>query len=287
MMQPEQDGLTADDHKRVAAFIERIAGIQLPEHKRSLVETRLRRRLRATGYPSIRAYLDFAFSSEGEAAEQLLMLDALTTNKTDFFREPAHFAFLMQHVKNQLAPLKKTGWTRPLKVWCSAGSSGEEPYTLAMVLCELERQLPGFHFTLWATDIAPSALATAKTAVYDHQRIAPVSEALRKRYLLRSKDPKKQLIRMAPELRNRVEFDQFNLITGRYSDLPTFDVIFCRNVMIYFSPEDRDKVVRQLASRLVKEGLLFIGHSESLGSCRAYFEQLIPTVHSLKSRPAL
>lgn len=279
----KDQGLRAADHQRVAAFIERIAGIQLPEHKRSLVETRLRRRVKATGYASIQAYLDFAFSPAGEATEQVLMLDALTTNKTDFFREPAHFKYLIQYVKTILLPLKKVGWIKPLKVWCSASSTGEEPYSLAMVLCELERQLSGFRFELLATDIAPSALVTAKKAIYDHQRIAPVPEALRKRYLLRSKDTRKPLIRMAPELRERVEFDQFNLITGRYAELPIFDVIFCRNVMIYFCAEDRDRVVQQMAQRLSQQGRLFIGHSESLGAHRHIFEQEIPTVYSLKA----
>lgn len=277
-----EQGLRAADHQRVAAFIERIAGIQLPEHKRSLVETRLRRRVKATGYPSIQAYLDFAFSPAGEVTEQVLMLDALTTNKTDFFREPTHFEYLIQYVKNVLLPLKKAGWAKPLKVWCSASSTGEESYTLAIVLCELERQLKGFRFELLATDIAPSVLATAKKAIYAHQRIAPVPETLRKRYFLRSKDARKSLIRIAPELRQRVEFDQFNLITGRYAELPTFDVIFCRNVMIYFNAEDRDRVVQQLATRLSQEGLLFIGHSESLGVHRCLFDQQVPTVYRLK-----
>lgn len=277
-----QPGLRAADHQRVATFIERIAGIQLPEHKRGLIETRLRRRVKAMGYLNIQAYLDFALSPAGEVTEQVLMLDALTTNKTDFFREPAHFEYLIDHVKNRLLPLKAAGWSRPLKVWCSAASTGEEPYTLAMVLCELKRQLVGFRFELLATDIAPSVLATAKQAVYDHQRIAPVPETLRKRYFLRSKDAHNPVIRMAPELRQCVEFDHFNLITGRYVELPIFDVIFCRNVMIYFSAKDRNRVVQELATRLSQDGLLFIGHSENIGAHYSFFKQQIPTVYKLK-----
>ncbi|MFP4278534.1 MAG: CheR family methyltransferase [Halochromatium sp.] len=277
----KEPGLQAVDHQRVAAFIERIAGIQLPEHKRSLIETRLRRRVKATGYPSIQSYLDFAFSPAGEATEQVLMLDALTTNKTDFFREPTHFDYLIHYVNSRLLPLKAAGWASPLRVWCAASSTGEEPYTLAMVLCELERRLTGFRFELLATDIAPSVLATAKKAIYDRQRIASVPETLRKRYFLRSKDARNPLVRIAPELRQRVVFDQFNLISGHYAEWPIFDVIFCRNVMIYFSAEDRNRVVKQLATRLNLGGLLFIGHSETLGVRSSLFKQQIPTVYRL------
>lgn len=271
--------LTDTDHRRVAAFMEQVAGIQLPAHKRTLIETRLRRRLRETAKASMREYLDFALSPAGEAGEQVLLIDALTTNKTDFFREPVHFQYLEQVVREQLAPAADLGWRQPLAVWSAACSSGEEPYTLAIVLRELQAELPGFRFQIDATDIAQSVLATARAGVYRSDRIAPVPEALRRRYFLRSRDPARGLVKMGPALKSAIEFYEFNLITGEYPARPQYDVIFCRNVMIYFNGSDRERIIGQLRASLRPGGLLFIGHSESIGNQRNGFESLIPTVY--------
>lgn len=273
-----EDRLRPADHRRVADFIANQAGIQLPEHKRSLIETRIRRRVKATGHQTFATYLDFALSPAGAKGEQILLIDVLTTNKTDFFREPGHFDFLQHHIRNHWAMQGGPGFNRPLKVWSAACSTGEEPYTLAMVMKELQENVEGFEFTIDATDIAPSVLETAKKGIYACSRIAPVAELLRKKYLLKSRDPAKALIRMDRSLRSCVRFYPFNLITGHYPEKPTYDVIFCRNVMIYFNNEDRENILRQLRGTLRPGGLLFIGHSESIGTLRSEFETLMPTV---------
>lgn len=274
-----EDGLAPRDHRRVAAFIEKTVGIQLPEHKRALIETRLRKRVRETGHDSLGHYLDFALSAEGRVSEQPLLIDAITTNKTDFFREPVHFQFLVHHVRQTLAPRADIGWRSPLRVWSAACSTGEEPYTLAMVLLELQQSLPGFHFEIDATDIAPSVLVTAQRATYPEDRIEPIPMPLRRRYLLRSRSSTRRLVRFTPEVRRCVRFYPFNLINDAYPDTPEYDIIFCRNVMIYFNNEDRQRIIGQMRTSLHDGGLLFIGHSESIGNQRHDFETLVPTVY--------
>lgn len=274
-----QDSLSAQDHIRVAEFVEAVAGIQLPEHKRSLIETRLRKRLKPTGHASLKDYLDFALSPAGAATEQPLLIDAITTNKTDFFREPTHFDFLGRLVRDRLAPLQKVGWTRPLSVWSAGCSTGEEPYTLAMVLMELQQGLPGFQFTIEASDIAPSVLKVAEKGIYPDTNIAPIPMPLRRRYLLRSKRKELALIRVGPELREAVHFFPFNLRLDEYPRMPQYDIIFCRNIMIYFNNEDREMIVRQFHGALRPGGLLFIGHSESVAHQKLGFESVAPTIY--------
>lgn len=271
--------LSVRDHRRVAHFVQQAAGIQLPERKRSLIETRLRRRLKATGYADFSSYLDFALDEAQQTREQVQLIDAITTNKTDFFREPPHFAFLESHIRDHLALRRTIGWERPLSVWSAACSTGEEPYTLALVLSDLQENLPGFCFQIQATDIAPSVLEVARKGVYTTSQVEPVPKALRYRYLLRSRDPRQGLVKMGPELRRVVRFSEFNLIHGNYPDKPVHDVIFCRNVMIYFNNEDRLKIIDRLRQTLYPGGLLIVGHSENIGDQRSYFETLRPTIY--------
>lgn len=271
--------LSAEDHLRVAQFVQSTVGIQLPEHKRNLIEARLRKRLRATGLRNFTEYLDLALSETSDGGEQEWLLDAITTNKTDFFREPEHFTFLRQHLLELLGNAEVAEVGRPLNVWSSACSTGEEAYTLAMVLSEVKREQPEFNFHIHASDIAPSVLAVARQAIYPVARIAPLAEPLRQRYLLKSRDPARQQVRISPELRARVSFSRFNLINGDYPESPEYDVIFCRNVMIYFNNTDRQTIIERLRASLRIGGLLFIGHSESIGHQRAGFETLYPTVY--------
>jgi chemotaxis protein methyltransferase CheR len=272
------DALSERDHRRVAAFIEGHAGIQLPASKRSLIEGRLRKRQRALGYGSLHAYIDHALDTAGEG-ERLHLLDALTTNKTDFYREADHFRYLRQHVLGELAAKRAAGWQRPLRIWSAGCSSGEEPYTLAIELLELRRELPGLRFEIVATDISASSLEKARRGIYPHSRVEPIPLPLRKRYLLRSRDRKQDLVRIAPEVREQVSFDSFNLLTDAYDFSPKFDLIFCRNVMIYFNQADRSQIAHRFAATLQPGGLLFIGHSETLNDTGAEFVQQVPTIY--------
>lgn len=273
--------LSPKAHKRLSAFVGEMAGIQLPAHKKNLIESRLRKRLVSLQFQSFDDYVEFFLSNNKSAkTEQSIVIDLLTTNKTDFYREARQFEFLSEFYSNSVNRLLLK--RQSLNVWCAAASTGEEPYTLALELSELAKTHSDFSFRILATDISPTVLATAHRGVYAESRIATVPLELRKRYFLRSKDASKALVKMSKLLRDTIQFGEFNLIQGDYSNLPKFDVIFCRNVMIYFSPEDRQKVVTNLRQQLNPNGLLFVGHAESIGSNRLDFQQLIPTVYQVK-----
>ena len=273
--------LTPKAHKRLSAFVGEMAGIQLPAHKKNLIESRLRKRVVSQDFNNFDDYVEFFLSDDkGAKTEQSIVIDLLTTNKTDFYREARQFEFLSEFYSNSANRLLLK--RKPLNVWCAAASTGEEPYTLALELSELARVHSDFSFRILATDISPTVLATARRGVYPESRIATVPLELRKRYFLRSKDTSKALVKMSKPLRNSIQFDEFNLIQGDYSALSKFDVIFCRNVMIYFSPDDRQKVIANLRQRLNPNGLLFVGHAESIGHNRLDFQQLIPTVYQVK-----
>lgn len=209
-----------------------------------------------------------------------MMVDALTTNKTDFFRESAHFDFLTRFVRD--GRIKAAG-QRPIRIWSAGCSTGEEPYTIAMVMEELCREIPGLDYQILATDISPSCLSEARQAVYDERKLEPVSEALKKRYVLRGVKQKHGLLKIAPELRARITFEPFNLMTPAFTAMDSFDLIFCRNVMIYFSAQKREQLVDQFRRQLVPGGIFFIGHSEGIATNKSRFTQLQPATYQ---RPA-
>ncbi|EGV27839.1 MCP methyltransferase, CheR-type [Thiorhodococcus drewsii AZ1] len=275
----QQDALSARDHKRVADYVGRVAGIQLPESKRTLIEGRLRKRQHARGLRSLRDYIDFALDEQAGTEERLHLIDAITTNKTDFYREPAHFRFLREHILGEIAVRRDRGWRKPLRIWSAGCASGEEPYTLAMEMLELQRMHPEFRFEIRATDISASSLAIARTAIYPHQRVASMPLTLRRRYLLRTRDRSLDLVRIAPEVRERVRFASLNLLTDAYDVPDRPDIVLCRNVMIYFSHPDRDRIVARFLRILPPGGLLLIGHSESLSGSGTAFEQIQPAIY--------
>ncbi|HVL02499.1 MAG TPA: protein-glutamate O-methyltransferase CheR [Dongiaceae bacterium] len=265
------DELNASDHRRLAQFVAKTAGIQLPENKKSLIESRLRHRQIQLGHATLGEYIDYALDHAPQ--EQPLLIDALTTNKTDFFREQVHFDVLASQLKPLLASHSN------LNIWSAGCSTGEEPYTIAMVLDHHRPSAGGYAFHILATDISISCLAYARQATYSAERIEPVPERFRRRYLLRSRDPQRQLIRIAPEVRSTITFAEFNLIRGNFSQLDLFDVIFCRNVMIYFSTEQRRRLIERFRGQLNAGGLLFVGLSEGISANRELFHQISPSVY--------
>lgn len=265
------DELSLSDHQRLANFIAQNVGIQLPPSKKSLVESRLRQRQLQLGFDNLGQYIQSTI--EGDRQEQILMIDALTTNKTDFLREPAHFDILLGQLDSLLQRHPH------LIIWSAGCSTGEEPYTLAMLLMLQQEKHRGFDFHIMATDISRHCLKVARQATYAAARIDPVPQDWRKRFLLRSKDASRELIRMAPEVRQKVSFNEFNLVRGNFSQLDRFDVIFCRNVMIYFSAEQRQALINQFYHQLHGNGLLFVGLSEGISANRDSFTQLSPSVY--------
>jgi chemotaxis protein methyltransferase CheR len=262
--QDRLDLLGRSDFARVAKFIETTTGIKVPPTKKTMVEGRLRRRVRALGLANLEDYCRVVFEEGGFDAESVHLIDAVTTNKTDFFREPSHFIYLRDHCLPEAVELGG-GTERPYKVWSAACSIGAEPYTLAMVLADYAATMAGaWQFSILASDISTAVLEKAARAVYSDEMIEPVPLDVRKRYLLRSKDKSRKLVRIGPELRRTVSFLHLNLMDARYPADTDFDAIFCRNLLIYFDKPTQDAVVGRLCRHLRPGGYLFLGHAESL-----------------------
>jgi chemotaxis protein methyltransferase CheR len=249
---------------RLSRLIHDYCGIKLPPAKKTMLEGRLRKRLRALGMDSFTDYCDLLFDPKRAGDEFIHMFDAVTTNKTDFFREPDHFEYLTRYVLPEIVSSKGLGVRTPLNVWSAGCSTGDEVYTLAMVLSEFSENFPRFNFSILGTDISTRVLAKAMAGIYLHEKVEPVPLPLRKKYLLRSKSQNGELVRIAPELRALVRFGRLNLMEKDYGLREKMAVIFCRNVIIYFDRPTQEKLVGRLSGQLTSGGYLFMGHSESL-----------------------
>ena len=247
---------------RIAELVTGELGIMLPANKLPILQGRVQRRMHALGISSLGAYASLVFAPEG-SAERRELLDAATTNKTEFFREPSHFSELRQRVLPQLAP--HPGAHAPLcKLWCAGCSTGQEVYTLAMVLSEHAREQPPLEFGILGTDVCTRVLQQARSATYAEELIEPVPLPLRQRYLLRSRERKQKLVRFVKPLRAHVSFAQLNFMDERYPLPRDFDVVFFRNVLIYFDRPTQQRVLTRICQHLRPGGHLFVGHSESL-----------------------
>jgi len=272
--------MTQAEFTRFSEFIIGQCGIKMPPSKKIMLEARLQKRLRALGIPTYGEYLKHVLG-EGSRDELVHMLDAVTTNKTDFFREPVHFQYLAQTVLPEALAERMHAKTpaRPFRVWSAGCSTGEEPYTLAMVLTEFTQQHPDLKFSLVATDISTRVLDRAREGVYDADRVHAVPLALKQKYLLKSKDHNKNLVRMVPQLRTAVLFDRLNLMEENFSFSDALDVIFCRNVIIYFDRGTQERLISRFCRVLRPEGYLFLGHSESVHGFDLPLRRITSTVY--------
>ncbi|HEY6447027.1 MAG TPA: protein-glutamate O-methyltransferase CheR [Acidobacteriaceae bacterium] len=271
-----EDTLSARDFARLSDLVHAETGIRLRAEKKTMLEGRLRGRLRALDFDSYKTYCAWLLEREGFAREKTAFIDAVTTNKTDFFREPRHFDLLAQTV---LPDLQESAAERPLLVWSAACSSGEEPYTLAMVLSEYAESHPGLQFRLLATDICTEVLAKAELGVYASHTAEAISPELRRKYLMRSRIPGSDRVRIVPELRRLVEFRRLNLMESDYALAHQADAIFCRNVLIYFDRATQEAVLRRLSHCLRPHGYLFVGHSETLHSMDLPLAAVAPALY--------
>jgi chemotaxis protein methyltransferase CheR len=242
-------------------MIERECGIKMPLAKKTMLEARLRKRLRALGFEDFEHYCEYVFGPGGLDHELVHLLDVVTTNKTDFFREGVQFEFLQ---RTALPTLIQEGLRGPLRAWSAGCSTGEEAYTLAMVLEEYRERRHGFDYQILATDLSTRVLQAAARGVYRAERIEPVPAALRSRYILRSRDRSQGLVRIHPDLRAHVSFRRLNFRDQEYDVGGPFHVIFCRNVLIYFEKAFQRALLLRLIERLVPGGYLFLGHTESI-----------------------
>ena len=263
--------LRREDFERIRALIYQRAGIKLNDGKQAMVYSRLSRRLREAGHRSFADYLRWLETATGPAAEAEWQefTNCLTTNLTSFFREEHHFHALVEDLRARA--------TRPLRLWCNAASTGEEPYSLAMTV--VETLGVSARASLVASDIDTKVLATARAGVYDAASRGLSPERLR-RHFLRGTGPNAGSIRVRPELARLVEFRTFNLMNTDWSSLgEPFDIVFCRNVMIYFDHATQHRVLARIHAALKPGGLLYVGHSENFSDARELFRLRGKTIY--------
>ncbi|MBU4260915.1 MAG: protein-glutamate O-methyltransferase [Proteobacteria bacterium] len=268
--------LSSRDFSRLSRFVYEQCGIKMPEAKKTMLEGRLQKRLRVLGMTSFAEYIDYLFDPSENNQELVQMIDQVTTNKTDFFREPDHFDYLREQVLP--AWWEKCG-TRRLMLWSAGCSTGQEPYTLAMVLSEFAASRNGFDFQILATDISTRALDQARKAVYNEDLLAPVPQALKTKYLLRSKDRQSGLVRIVPQLRARVKLRRLNFLETDFGLREPLDIIFCRNVIIYFDRPTQARLLQRFYDNLRIGGYVFMGHSETLSGLDVPLVSVAPTVY--------
>lgn len=243
--------------ERLAVFIQGYCGIQITPQKRVMVETRLHRRMRTLGIASVENYCAVLFGAD--QAEVIAFINEITTNKTDFFREPVHFNFLAENILPQIA---RNG-RRMVKIWSAASSTGAEAYTCAMLLEDFRRR-QNLDYSIRATDICTDVLQTGTTGRYPVYMMNPIPEAMRQRYVMVSRNPSCKEFRIVPALRQKVAFARLNLMDQTYPMAKDFDVIFCRNILIYFDQATQMKVLSRLSRHLRAGGYLITGHSETV-----------------------
>lgn len=269
--------LSKKEFDQLSGFIYDQCGIKMPPIKKTMLETRLRKRLKANGYTSYGQYCDFLFSSNEAGQELIHMIDVVTTNKTDFFREPAQFSYLSQKVLPQMLHEYGAGYDRKLRIWSAGCSTGEEPYTMSIVLNEFAQDKAKYDYSIFATDISTRVLEEAVLGIYDSERIDIIPLQLKKKYFLKGKDSKKDLVRVIPQLRKKITFQRLNFLDNDLGVKEKMDVIFCRNVIIYFDKETQEMVIRKLLSHLIPGGYLFLGHSETIFKTDLSIEQVSPS----------
>jgi chemotaxis protein methyltransferase CheR len=262
--------LTDADFAKIRALIHQRAGIALGEQKRQMVYSRLARRLRDLGLKEFSAYLRY-LEADPRSDEWQSFTNALTTNLTAFFREAHHFPVLAEHVKK---------CPQPVTVWCSAASTGEEPYSIAMTLIEALGSRAG-SASVVATDIDTQVLAKGLAGVFTMEQVSKLSPERLKRFFLRGSGVHAGKVRIRPEVAAMVQFSQLNLLDPKWALKPPFDAIFCRNVMIYFDKPTQGTILQRFAPLMKPHGLLFAGHSENFSFASQTFRLRGQTVYEL------
>lgn len=261
---------------RLRALVYNESGISLGPDKKTMMEIRLKRRVHGLDLSSLDEYCDYVFRPEGKSSELIHLIDVITTNKTDFFREPDHFDYLSAKA---LPDLRARLGGRKCLIWSAGCSTGEEPYTLAIVLSEYVEQNPGFRFSVLATDICTSVLAKAEAGIFKSEALLPVAERLRRKYFMRSRDRGSDLLRVAPEVRALIEFRRLNFMDADFGQPEALEIIFCRNVIIYFDRQTQVRLLQKLTRRLAPGGYFFAGHSESFQGMDLPLVPVAPAVY--------
>jgi chemotaxis protein methyltransferase CheR len=279
MTSPSMTGIISMDDEsfgRLSTYVTREYGIKLPRAKKSMLESRLNRRVKGLGLASYSEFLDYIFSEEGKQGELHHVIDLITTNKTDFFREAAHFQF----IKNEFLPAYTSERLRNnLKIWSAGCSSGEEAYTIIMTMEEYKKRNPDLTYSILASDVSTRVIQAAYQGIYDIEKLDPVPLDLKRSYFLRSKT-NPSICRVKPRFRRKIQFKRINFMNPSFGLMKRdYDIIFCRNVLIYFDKPTQEKVILKFCSHLKPGGLLLLGHSESIIGMDLPLTQIKPTVY--------
>ncbi len=271
--------LSGKDFKRLSSFISTKLGIRLPPAKKIMLESRLQKRLRVLKLDSFKDYCEYFFSESGKESELPYLINEVTTNKTDFFREPDHFEFLINIVLPDLIENLNFGKDRPVNIWSAGCSSGEEPYTIAMVFNEFQYNYPNTKYYIQASDISSKVLDKAKQGIYKAEIIDDIPNVFKKKYFNKSKNINEKLVRLKPFIRSKIEFKSINLMDKTVFRGRKFNIIFCRNVIIYFNRKIQEELIRNFTNILYSGGYLFLGHSENICSLDVPLVLRAPTVY--------
>lgn len=260
---------------RLSTYVTREYGIKLPRAKKSMLESRLNKKVKSLGLASYAEFLDYIFGEEGKQVELHNVIDLITTNKTDFFREASHF----QYIRNEFLPKYTRDGRTNLKIWSAGCSSGEEAYTIIMTMEEYKKRHPDVTYSILASDISTRVIQTAFEGIYEMEKLEPVPLDLKRSYFLRSKiNP--SLARVKPQFRKKIQFKRINFMHSNFGLMKSdFDIIFCRNVLIYFDKPTQEQVILKFCSHLKPGGLLLLGHSESIIGMDLPLRQIRPTVY--------
>jgi chemotaxis protein methyltransferase CheR len=277
----DRTALTAALFGKFQQLIYQESGIWLSAHKHALLTGRLARRLRLLGLGSMQEYYQLLMQPD-QLHERAVMIDCIATNETHFFRERRHFDFLAQHIFPRWHQEAAAGQrTTHLRVWSAGCSSGEEPYSLAMLLLKHFPAEQGWNLEVLATDISTRVLEKARAAIYPIEKSKDIPSEFLRAYMLKGRGEHKAVMKVSPELHRVVRFARVNLHANSYPILDSFDLIFCRNVLIYFDQDSKQKVIGGILRHLSPSGLLFVGHSEHLGGISPNLKTIAPTIHAL------
>lgn len=270
--------MSKSDFYKLSSFINSEYGMKMPEAKRIMLQSRLHKRLRELELTSFGDYCEYVFSEQGRRNNEIInMINEVSTNKTEFFREPAHYDYLTEIVIPEIIRNSRTN--KQIKIWSVGCSSGEEPYTIAMIMSEFTEIKPDYDYSIYATDISTRMLDKAVNAIYRMERIESIPIILKKKYLLKNKDKTQKIVRIVPAIRSKIKFERLNLMDPEYNTKTSFDIIFCRNVLIYFESKIQEVVINKLCVKLKPDGFLFLGHSESTMNMNVPVKQLKPAFY--------
>lgn len=268
--------LTQKQFEKLSSYIFNHYGIKMPQEKKVTLQCRLQKRLRDLQLDNFSDYIDYVFSAEGQSNEVVHMIDTVCTNKTEFFRESEHFKILTNSILYEI--INHPQFKEPLNIWSAGCSSGEEAYTIAIVTEEFQEKNRSFKYIIYGSDISSKIIRQATEAIYSEERTIGIPLVMKRKYLLRSKDREKSKVRIKPSIRSKTVFRRQNLIDEKYDVPGNLDIIFCRNVLIYFNRPTQETVLKKLVNKLKVGGYLFLGHSESIIGMNLPLLRIKPTI---------